>query len=322
MMRGGKIISKEALLVLGFLSAIAMAGAQSLLPGNMEAIDIVTLSDGSLTATFVDNKALGTQHKAGYNGIASLTHSELDLSVFVRDYAGFNLEHIFGGDSLIELFEPRKLPMQLFQPGEHEAWLYQARTRLSNVESLTKFRLTEPHFIDVDFQCIIHSDEFFRHGYAGMFWASYIDRPLDKGIYFIGYEGSGNDPQWIQAYSPKHGEVSTHRAVLEKDSFYFAPNFNATLASHFSKFHFEKPFYYGRFHDMVLVYFFDTDQVIRFSQSPTGGGPDNPAWDFQFLIPNFAINQVYSFRARIIYKPFISAEEIVSEYEKWMKDQH
>ncbi len=112
------------------------------------------------------------------------------------------------------------------------------------------------------------------------------------------------------------------RAVLEKDSFYFAPNFNATLASHFSKFRFEKPFYYGRFHDMILAYFFDTDQVIRFSQSPTGGGPDNPAWDFQFLIPNFVINQVYSFRARIIYKPFISAEEIVSEYEKWMNEQH
>lgn len=68
---------------------------------------------------------------------------------------------------------------------------------------------------------------------------------------------------------------------------------------------------------MVFAQLFDAKGIIRFSQSPTGGGPANPAWDFQFIIPRPKTGKIYSFKARLIYKPFVSAEDIRSEYVKW-----
>ncbi len=67
---------------------------------------------------------------------------------------------------------------------------------------------------------------------------------------------------------------------------------------------------------------FESSEVIRFSQSPTGGGKTNPAWDFQLLIPNLREGIEYSYRARIIYKPFISAEDITLEYFSWKRGLH
>ena len=278
----------------------------------------VAMGNDELSVVLVDNSSFGENHRAGYNGIAELRHIEQDSSIFVPFYAGFNLEHIFGGDSLPVLFEPRKHEMRLFRLSERRALLYQPPTPLSHVESWTVFELVEPHYIDVTFECRIHSDDFFRHGYAGLFWASYIHAPEDKKIYFLGHEKGADSTRWIAAFSEKHGVKSTHRWARDTTLVYFAPNFNATLASHFSDYVFEYPFYFGRFHNMVLAYMFDPPEGIRFSQSPTGGGKTNPAWDFQFIIPHFKPGEIYSFRARIVYKPFVSMEDVRREYEKWV----
>ena len=102
-------------------------------------------------------------------------------------------------------------------------------------------------------------------------------------------------------------------------NFHFAPNFNVKLFNAFSDYRYELPFYYGRFHNMAIAYLFESSEVIRFAQSPDGGGKNQPAWDFQYLIPNLRIDFEYDFRARIIYKPFISAEDMVEEYGSWKK---
>jgi hypothetical protein len=68
---------------------------------------------------------------------------------------------------------------------------------------------------------------------------------------------------------------------------------------------------------MVLIYMFDRPDGIRFSQSPTGGGESNPAWDFQFLIPGFETDRAYGYRARMVYKPFVDRQDVVSEYRRW-----
>ncbi|MBK8506258.1 MAG: hypothetical protein IPL46_31090 [Saprospiraceae bacterium] len=127
-------------------------------------------------------------------------------------------------------------------------------------------------------------------------------------------------PALIRAYSKEHGVESTHLSFSEDRDYYFAENFNARLANHFSDLKFDMPFFYGRFSDMVLAYLFDSDQVIRFSQSPTGGGPANPAWDFQWIIPDPVVGKVYSFKTRLIYKPFISYLDIEQEFENWRKN--
>ena len=296
-----------------------VADQLSLKPEKLEPQNVIRLSNGTIDAVFVDNASFGEHHRAGYNGIAELTHRSQDSSVFVPFYAGFNLEHIFGGDSLTELFEPRKHPMELFRMADDEVLLYQSPTPLSAVESRTVFKLTDPHYIDVVFRFVIHNGEFFQHGYAGLFWASYIHEPPDRNIYFKGHVEGSDSTGWISAYSAKHGLNSTHLGRDDKGEAYFAPNFNATLASHFSDYRYDRPFYYGRFHNMVLAFLFKPAAGIRFSQSPTGGGGLNPAWDFQFIVPDFEVGKEYSFHARIVYKEFAGEDDVAEEFENWIK---
>jgi hypothetical protein len=291
----------------------------SLKPQGYETENILTIENGNIKAVFVDNTEIPPAHRGGYNGIAQLFHAQEDSAIFVPAYAGFNLEHVFGGDSLEQLFEPRLHPMTLYRKTDHEVLLHQQATPLSSVESLTSFKVVAPHYIDVVFECIFHNPEFFRHGYAGLFWASYIQDPDDKKIYFKGRRETDHpdSTSWIAAWSTEHGSHSTHRSIHDDQEFFFADNFNASLASNFSGFRYSQPFFFGRFNGMVLAYLFDSKEVIRFSQSPTGGGKGNPAWDFQYLVPSPAAGKRYSFKVRMIYKPFISENDIEEEFQKW-----
>jgi hypothetical protein len=307
------------LIVAAMLSAVSCTGKKviTLEPAGLEKIKYVTIESGDLKAVFIDNTDLPPGHRAGYNGIAELYHNEQDSTVFVPSYAGFNLEHVFNGDSLVQFFEPRVNPMTLYKKSAEEVLLYQKNTPVSGAESLTEFRLTEPCYIDITFSCIFHDAKYFTHDYAGFFWASYINKPADKSIYFRGVADDQTDVKWISAFSDKHGTKSTHRAVNDKYDFYFAPDFRASLANNYSDYRFSLPFYYGRFHNMALGYLFNSSEVIRLTQSPTGGGSTNPAWDFQWLIPKPVAEKMYSFKARIVYKPFAGSEDMLDEYEKW-----
>lgn len=279
----------------------------------------ILITNGDLQAVFIDNDAYGDYHKNGYNGISELRHKAQDSNLFVPFYAGFNLEHIFAGDSLSNLFEPRKFPMELKQLSKNSVELYQAETPLSHIESRTTFKIVKPHYIDVNFRCIIKSDDFFKHGYAGIFWASYINGPDDKKIYFYGKENETGEIKWIGASTPKHGVESTHIGVDDNFALFAVPGFNVTLANHYSKYLFKESFYYGRYGNMVFAYLFEKpeDGIIRFSQSPTGGGAQNPAWDFQYIIPDFEVGKEYSFKVRLVYKEWRDREDIMSEYKSW-----
>ncbi|MEO9004327.1 MAG: hypothetical protein ABI288_06305, partial [Ginsengibacter sp.] len=125
--------------------------------------------------------------------------------------------------------------------------------------------------------------------------------------------------QWIKSFSPKHGFESTTLSDIDVLQPYMAPDFNVTLANHFSKYRYTRPFYYGRFHNMVYAYLFSKTKngVIRFSQSPDGAGPENPAWDFHYIVPGYKVGKEYSFKVRLMYKEWISQEDIELEYRKW-----
>jgi len=310
---------KSPLLFLSVLAAVSCTNLEvkTLRPQNLKQESTIKIGSENLRMVFADNTAYGTIHKAGYNGISELYHRDQDSTIFVQDYAGFNLEHIFGGDSLIELFEPRLSPMELYRKSDNEILLYQASTPISGVESLTQFTLSEPNYLDVEFQCIFHNTEFFQHGYAGLFWASYIQHPMDKRIYFPGTAEGKQGNTLIEAYSSEHGLASTHRALEDKNDFFYAENFNASLASNYSEYRYQYPYYFGRFKNMALAFLFSSKNIIRFSQSPTGGGSTNPAWDFHHIIPSPEDGKVYSFKARIIYKPSVDAEDIRAEYKSW-----
>jgi hypothetical protein len=282
-----------------------------------------TFSAGALKAVIGDNSAAGT-HRAGYNGVWKLVHKTEAANLFVPAVAGLNLEHIFDGDkhdtdnSRKIFFEPRHAPMKLKKISAAEAELHQPPTPTFHLESWTRFKLSAPHYLDMTFRCQA-TQHAFAHGYIGLFWASYINAPEDKSIYFR--QGG----LWQQLCTQRHNDESTVRHKDDKIQLKFSAGLGDALYKNLSPLHFADPFYYGVFRKHIYILMFDRVSGVRFTHSPSGGGvakevqTTNPAWDFQYLIPQYEVKKEYRFRARVAYRERCSRAEVLREYENWRK---
>jgi hypothetical protein len=283
---------------------------------------IVDVCAGDLVAGVVDNTAhldkLG--HGGGYNGLAWLTSKHRAENLFVPKYAGMNLELYFDGaeENFDRLFEPRRSPMSVRRLGPDAAELHQPPTPHFGVESWTTFRLVGPHYVDFEFRAIPRSNIF--EGAMGVFWASYIYYPEDIGLYFPTDSAEGE--RWIRHYSPEHGIESTHTHREDDVVFTEHPPIKAMMNRSFSPWRFTQPYYFGLSHGMVYAFMVDDairddGSVVRFTQSPTGGGPRCPAWDYQLVVPHYEVDAEYRLSARVVYKPFAGANDITDEFQRW-----
>jgi hypothetical protein len=263
-------------------------------------------------------------HRAGYNGVWSLTHRTGPVNVFVPNVAGLNFEHIFDGEradadnSHRIFFEPRIARMNFRRVSAAEAELHQPPTPTFHLESWTNLRLVAPHYIDMSFRCR-PAQHVFANGYIGLFWASYINAPDDKSIYFR------NGGVWQQLCTQRHNDESTVRHRDDKIDLRFSKRYRDALYRHLSPLRFDEPFYYGLFREHIYIVMFDRTAGIRFTHSPSGGGANkerqttNPAWDFQYIVPKYEVKREYSFRARLVYRPRCSRADVLREYETWRK---
>lgn len=278
-----------------------------------------TFQAGDLTAIIGDNEG-DESRRMGYNGIHRLVHRTLpQTSLF--GIAGLNFEHIFDGEQDLRdlagerkiFFEPRNAPMVFQKLSDVAAQLYQPPTPTFGLESWTAFRLVAPHFIDFEFRCIPRRRAF-RHGYIGLFWASYINAPENKSLYFRDEQG------WVQFCTQAHNLMSTVCHRDDQVQLPFLEGTEETLYKNFSPLRYTDPLYYGYFGTHVFVLMFDRAEGIRFSHSPSSGGPPsfpNPAWDFQFIIPGYEVGREYGFRLRAVYRERCSREEILREFALW-----
>ncbi len=282
-----------------------------------------TLQVGDLTAVIGDN-SVQSEHRAGYNGLWSLQHAKGTRSLFVPAVAGLNLEHIVTGEHLEDsktFFEPRNAPMTLTRISDTEAELHQPPTPTFHVESWTRFRLVAPHYLDMDFGCRAHRDVFPR-GYLSLFWASYMNAPADKSMYFLGGLNAQKD-MWTQFCTQWHNDQSTVRHRDDNFEMSFPDGGRDTLFKSLSRFRFDQPFFYGHFDDLTWIVMFDRTEGIRFTHSPSGGGANaalkstNPAWDFQFLIQKPELMKDYGFKVRTALRPRCTRDEILAEVEQW-----
>jgi hypothetical protein len=288
--------------------------------------DSAVLSVSRLQCLVGNNEALG-EHRAGYNGVFWMTSPDCDASPFVPRFAGLNLESFFDArppatDRSI-LFEPRHSPMTLQRLGPASAELSQETTRVFGLESRTRFELKEPYYLDMTFSCVPRNDAL-AGGFFGVLWASYINDPGDKSIYFLGDRSALDKPCWVQFMAQQHNRDTT---VLSEEGAADRRLDKAklTLAPRISPLRYSVPFFYGCFRNMVLLYIFRPDPGICFAHSPTGGGPTaagdgrNPAWDFELIVPDYKVGQQYGLSARVVCRPWVNRQEVIREVRDYLK---
>lgn len=277
----------------------------------------VVLRRANIEAVVCDNSRIDDSvlpgHRAGYSGVAALRHRQRSENLFVPSIAGLNFEHIHDGvtrDRKI-LFEPRNWPMELRIIDRHTVELHQSPTFHFGLESCTRYALLEDGTIEMTFECIPRKASF-TNGYIGLFWASYIHQPESLDIHFQGQETghSVTAARWIRGSTPKHGVLSTHLATDDHRTFSHDDDFALTLVFNRSNYRYAEPWYFGISHGMALALLFRPQDRIRFSQSPSGGGEGNPAWDFQYFVPDYRVGQRYQMVMRAMYVPYESPEQM------------
>ena len=276
-----------------------------------------------LEAVIVDNESWG-EHRARYSGVAYLSRGPGYENICHPLYGGFNLENIFDREQEPPgttpqnqnfLFEPRNIPMKLRQLSSDTVELQQSAGPHWAIENRTRFQVREPHYLDVEFECIPRGRSALGN-FLGLFWATYVNSPSEEGYFFLGRSRPKGPVEWIRAYSQTHNVQSTFLPSGSPLRIEFKSGYGSWLWSNFSHSSFVYPFYYGVVKGQMYLLMLDRMENVRFSHSPTGGG-GTPAWDFQFVIPDYRVDRRYGFLARIVVKKFISRADVIREYERW-----
>lgn len=197
------------------------------------------------------------------------------------------------------------------------------------MSSTFKYTVTRPHAIDVDFRCVPHDESRFgKRGYAILFFADYMNDVEDVALQFRGVEAANQEEKWIRAEAPRgHADWNqggTYRSLPAADLHYDADhNFKLNSWSYDYP-RFTRPFYFGKAaRGMAFILMFDQmyseEAEIRFSlfkfKLPK---VPRPAWDFQYVIRKIHPGQEYGFKARLVWKKFVSPEDCLKEYETWV----
>ncbi len=278
----------------------------------------VVLERGGVRAVIVNNEAVDDAtlpgHRSGYSGVASLTHRKQERNLFVPANAGLNFEHIHDGSVQPReiLFEPRNAPMTIRQAGEYTVELHQPPTPHWQLESRLRYEILEDGAIEMTLECIPRVRTF-KNDYIGLFFASYIHQPESLDIHFLGVPSVEKTakPRWIRGVTPEHGTLPTHIAIDDDRQFPHDPDFPLSLVFNLSDHRYSQPWYYGVSHEMALVQMFRPADRVRLSQSPSGAGDGNPAWDLQWFIPRYEVGKRYRFVMRALYLPFESQDQIL-----------
>src|SRR5262249_35236329 len=160
-----------------------------------------------------------------------------------------------------------------------------------------------------------------------LFFADYMNDVVKVALHFKGVPAAGASETWIEADAPpghpdyNHGGTFRHRdaSALAYDSDH---NFKLNLWSYDYP-RFTEPFYFGRAAGgMAFLLMFGRGwslrDEIRFSlfKFKVPGRP-RPAWDFQYVIHPVETGVAYGFRGRLVWKPFVSADDCEREYRQW-----
>ena len=249
-----------------------------------------------------------------YCGLWSLTSKHHPFNAFGNSYAGLIPGEIRGRNPVLQRLNDRTCV--LTREPDHA---YPVRAR-------AEYTITAPSCIDHELRCADHADA--RCGgcaFRAYSWCCYMNCPEDPRLHM---RSAG---EWFRYISPEHGVGSNIAPayVPEEELETYPPR--QWRHGRWHPFHwdrieprFDLPFYYGRLGPMVFLLVFDTPPWLRFFCSPSGGGASLlpgrtcPAWDFMWVVPerDYQVGREYRFRVRLVYKPFVSDDDCLAEYER------
>lgn len=282
-------------------AALALLGLMPCLTTAQEtSAHSVTLHAGDLTAVIGDDSDHGAG-KTGYEGIWSLTHTRRDVNVFRPIYAGV-IAH--------------RQPCTVVRLSDTAAEI-----RREGSPTVERFEVVPPHYVDYTVR--------FTPGATSAGWnaASYMNAPEDPAIYLINSAG-----EWMRHYDPEHGHAASvlpegmEPPVLQTVPDAIYPHGTNSFADSLSDLRFdpERALFYGNIDGgMVLIYMFERGHEVIPYMSPSGGGFDAelqrkcPAWDFRYRLRGLTPGEEVVLRTRLVYKPFVSREDVLAEYAAW-----
>ena len=304
-----------------------------LMADNVKPVQTATITEGDLKVMLRDN----SQSPKVLSGVDSLFNQKdaPNFDAFDPDIrgasAGLNFEHIISGHkNKNNSFTPRKgkFALSVLPDGKSSMLVRKREDDPWSMSSNLKYTVTRPHYIDLDFRCRPHNRAIFGdRGYAILFFANYMNDVEQVALNFRGIEGPNQEEKWISADAPKGhpdwNQGGTYRSSTASDLEYDADhNFKLNSWSYDYP-RFTKPFYYGRAaQGMVFILMFNkiyTDEdEIRFSlfKFKLRRFP-RPAWDFQYVIRKIDEEKEYGFKARLVWKKFVSRNDCLKEYEMW-----
>ena len=295
----------------------------------------LNVSGSSFQGTIHDNLSNKSRQGSGFTPLLLKTHPGANL--FREDAVGINFEHIFNGAKEqrgISMFTPRHDPCELKKLGDGRIQIrWPSEGSKWGMEAQMLYDLSNVGCIDLAFECSPTKD-FYSQGYVAMMWASYMNRTIDRRIHFWGKEGARTGWVTFGEGKGKIFEVGTVSHLNTKDLPYEKGAQTLNLIENSGK-KFITPFYYGIVdgdHDLnttddrlLYLVLFDQTEPIRFAMwnfiKNEAGDPDphSPAWDWQYVIRDPEVGKRYSYRARVVVKPFKGTEQIWKEYRAWVR---
>lgn len=316
-------MSMKKLAPLALFTLLLIACACPIPPGQ-------TGVEGDLVATFRGN--VDEDDCRHLSGVPTLYHGQTPwFSAFddeneTRQAVGLNYEHLMSGhlDGRNNK-APRSGPFPLSVSPVGSWTLTRAKENSPwNVSAEMSYRMVGPHYIDFAFNATIHdAAQFGQNNYALFFFASYMNDVIDPEIHFRGFPNAGDPEQWVSSFPPTNGigNWAAPQAVeLPYDTSDWALNINIPIQD---SPRIAQPFYYGRTaHGMVYMVMFDKlytpSDEIRFAVARWKLPEEmRPAWDFAYVVRSLQDGQKVGFRGRLVWKPWVSPEDCLDEYNTW-----
>ena len=247
----------------------------------------------------------GTQ----YCGVWSLTSVHRAFNAFGNSYAGLIPGVIRGKSPKLRVVDENTVELIRNADSDYP------------VTSVARYTVQPPYYIEHSLKFV---DERDMRGtncdFREVSWCCYMNSPEDSRIHFL------SQGDWFKYISPQHGVGSNIApAYVPDDALEIWPSSEGRRPFHWDRIErrFDKPFYYGRLGNMVLMLIFGKPEWLRFFCSPSGGGASLlpgkacPAWDFEWVIPNgeYEVGKEYMVKMRLVYKKFVSDEDVLAEYE-------